>query len=113
MSYDLAFHDATPTSAPQVSRHFVQDGKVRANLAENQVLIFKDQGRYVVDNTSRTVRVESNATRDRILARMADEVRQIRAKSTTVPADQPANMEQGVAFMQDQTEIDKKPLSRE
>ena len=112
-SYDLAFRDATPTSAPQVSRHFVQDGKVRADLAENRVLIFKDQGMYVVDNASRTVRVESNATRDRILARMADEVRQIRAKSTTVPADQRANMEQGVAFMQDQTEIYKKPISRE
>jgi hypothetical protein len=49
VSYDLAFRDATlPTSPPHVSRHFVQDGKVRVDLAEDQVLIFKDQAMYVV-----------------------------------------------------------------
>jgi hypothetical protein len=102
-----------PRPPTPVNRHFVQDGKVRVDLAEDQVLIFKDQAMYVVDNKFRTVRVGNNATRDRILAKMADEVTQIRAKSATVSAEQRANMEQGAEFLQDQTKIYKKTLSRE
>lgn len=113
-SYDLTFRDlAQPASAPVVSRHFVQDGKVRSDLVEDQVLIFKDQAIYVVNNKARTVRVESNATRDQILAKIADQVSQIRAKSATLPPDQRAKMEQGTSFLEDQAQIYKRILPRD
>jgi hypothetical protein len=113
-SYDLTFRDlAQPASAPVVSRHFVQDGKVRADLVENQVLIFKDQAIYVVNNKARIVQVESNATRDQILARLADQVSQIRAKSAALPPDQRAKMEQGTSFLEDLAQNYKRILPRD
>jgi hypothetical protein len=111
-SYDLTFRNPSqPASEPRTSRHFVQDGKVRADLAEDRVLIFKDQAMYVVDNKARTVRVD--ATRDQILAKIADQVRQIRAKSAAVTPDQRANMEQGASFLEDQTQTYKRTLPRD
>lgn len=113
-SYNLTFRDLSqPASEPQMSRHFVQDGKVRADLAENRVLIFTDQAMYVVDNKARTVHVEGNATRDQIIARIADQVRQIRAKAATLTPDQRAKMEQGVSFLEDQTQTYKRTLPRD
>jgi hypothetical protein len=100
-SYDLNFRDlAQPTSAPMTSRHFVQDGTVRVDLVENRVLIFKDQALYVVDNKARTFSGDSISTRDRILARTADQVRQIRAKAATAPPDQREKMEQGASSIE-------------
>ena len=100
-SYDLNFRDlAHPASAPVTSRHFVQDGTVRVDLVENRVLIFKDQALYVVDNKARQFSLDSFATRDRILARTADQVQQIRAKAATAPADQREKMEQGASTIE-------------
>jgi hypothetical protein len=113
-SYDLNFRDlARPASAPMTSRHFVQDGTVRVDLVENRVLIFKDQAMYVVDNKARTFSGDSTSTRDQILARTADQVRQIRAKAATAPPDQREKMEQGASSIERFQTDTFKTVSRE
>ena len=114
-SYDFTVRDPShPEMAPQGMRHFVQDGKVRVDLVESRVLIFEDQAMYVIDNNARTVRASSDATRERMFARMADQISQIRSKSATLSAQQREKMDQGAASLEEfQTETHKTATPRE
>jgi hypothetical protein len=80
------------SSVPQVTRYFVDRGKVRVGaVGAKTVYLFKDQTVYVVDDASRTIRVLKQATLSQVIAHYADAVRQLQeAAAAAPPEDRPA-----------------------
>jgi hypothetical protein len=100
-SFDMTARDLThPGAAPYVTRHFVENGQSRIDMADGVVALFKDQSIITLDPKTHTVRINSEATRDRTLARMAAQLDALRGKAATLPGDQRAKMEAGATFMQ-------------
>jgi hypothetical protein len=100
-SFDMTARDlAHPGAAPYVSRHFVQNGQSRIDMADGVIALFKDQSIITLDPKTHSARINREATRDRTLARMAAEVDALRQKAATLPADQRAKMEQSTTFLQ-------------
>lgn len=100
-SFDMTARDmAHPGAAPYVSRHFVQNGQSRIDMADGVIALFKDQSIITLDPKTHTVRINNEATRDRTLARMAAQVDALRQKAAALPAEQRANMEQVTTFLQ-------------
>ena len=111
-SYDLIFRDPMqPTAVPLVSRHFVQDGKVRVELPQNAVLIFNAQAMYVIDYAAKTMRVQP--PRDQSVAKIGDQIDRIRAKAQAAPPEQRATMEKAAQVLQQVQSADYQTVQRE
>jgi hypothetical protein len=75
--------------APVVTRYFVDNGKVRVGApGAKTVYLFEDRTVYVIDDTSRSVRVLKHATLSEVTAHYGDAVRQLQeAAANAAPED--------------------------
>ena len=107
-------HLATPTATPAVSEYFVEDGKIRVGGAyAKRVFVFKDRTIYVIDHTSRTVRVLKHATLSEVTAHYADEVKQMEEAAASAPAEERAEAQRRAADMREVSERMRQAVPRQ
>ena len=107
-------HLSAPTATPAVTEYFVEDGKVRAGGAyAKTVFVFKDRTIYVIDRTSRTVRVLKRATLSEVAAHYADEVKQLEETAASAPAEERAEAQRRAGDVREVSERIRQAVPRQ
>jgi hypothetical protein len=105
---------SVPTPTPAVTEYFVADGKVRVGGASaKRVFIFKDRTIYLIDNTSRTVRVLRRAALSDVAAHYADVVKQLEEAAASAPADERAEAQRKSDAMREVSDRMRQPVPRD
>jgi hypothetical protein len=107
-------HLSAPPAAPAVTEYFVEDGKVRIGGAYAKIVfVLKDRTIYVIDHTSRTVRVLKRATLSEVAAHYADEVKQLEEAAASAPAEARTEAQRRAADMREVSERTRQVVPRQ
>jgi hypothetical protein len=107
-------HLSAPTATPAVTEYFVENGKVRiGGPYAKTVFVFKEQTIYVIDHTSRSVRVLKRATLSEVVAHYADEVKQLQEAAASAPPEERTEAQRRAADMREVSERMRQAVPRQ